>query len=287
VTAAALSIRGLHAGYGDRPVLMDVDLDVQAGELVALIGPNGCGKTTLLRAVSGVISSTGAMSISGADARAMDGRTRARNIATIAQAGTLPERFTAFECVLMGRTPHLGIFQSERAHDVEVVRQAMERTACWSLRRRIVDELSGGERQRVLIARALAQEPEVLLLDEPTSHLDLRHQVESFSLVASLCRGQGLSALAVVHDITLAATFAERVVVMSAGRIVADGLPAAVLRPRLLSNVYGIAVRVLSHPVTGRPIVAAEPTRLAEPDIAWLERVADPDEAHPRVEAAS
>ncbi|MBI5287465.1 MAG: ABC transporter ATP-binding protein [Chloroflexi bacterium] len=273
-----LRIRGLSAGYPARPVLDGLDLDVARGELVVLLGPNGCGKTTLLRAITGVLPArAAAIILDGQDLAAMKPRRLARRVATVAQASALPERFTAFECVLMGRTPHLSLFQSEGSRDVAAVRAAMERTGCWDLRDRLADELSGGERQRVVIARALAQEPRLLLLDEPTSHLDLQHQVETFRLVLDLCRDQDLAALAVVHDVTLAATFADRVALMSGGRILACGPPAQVLREDLLRDVYGVAVRILAHPVTGRPIAVPETVHLAAPDIAWLERIADPD----------
>jgi iron complex transport system ATP-binding protein len=272
-----LSIRGLCAGYPERPVLTGIDLDVGRGELVALLGPNGCGKTTLLRAITGALkSSSGEVLLDGTTVSSLTGRERASRIAVVAQAAGLPERFTAFECVLMGRTPHLGLLQSEGPRDLAVVRAAMERAACWELANRHVDQLSGGERQRVIIARALAQEPDVLLLDEPTSHLDLQHQVEAFLLITQLCREQDLAALAVVHDATLAATFADRLALMSGGRIIASGRPEAVIRRDLLREVYGIDARVIEHPVTGRPIVIPETARIAAPDLAWLERIADP-----------
>jgi iron complex transport system ATP-binding protein len=272
-----LRVRDLHASYGSRPVLDGINVTVAPGELVALLGPNGCGKTTLLRAITRALTPTsGSVEIGGESALRMNPRQLARRIATVAQGATLPPRFTAFECVLMGRTPYLSLFQSESAHDADVVRAAMERADCWRFRSRFVEELSGGERQRVVIARALAQEPDLLLLDEPTSHLDLQHQVETFRLVVELCREQDLAALAVVHDVTLAATYADRIALMFEGRIIASGKPSQVLREDLLERVYGVPVRILTHPVTGRPIAVPETTRLAAPDVAWLARVADP-----------
>lgn len=254
-----LRILGLHAGYGDRAVLGGVDLAVERGELLALIGPNGCGKTTLLRVISGAHApAAGAVAIDGEDVRAMPPAARARRIAVVAQSGLLPDGFSAFEAVLMGRTPHLRLLQSEGPRDAAAVRSAMERAACWDLRDRPVQELSGGERQRVLIARALAQEPALLLLDEPTSHLDISHQVETFQLLVALCRGEGLAVVAVVHDLTLAAMFADRVALLSNGRIVADGSPEAVLREDLLSAAYGLPVRILRHPDSGHPIVVPD-----------------------------
>ena len=251
-----LLLRDVHAGYPNRDVLRGVDLEIARGEVVALIGPNGCGKTTLLRVASGVHApSAGTAALDGDDIGVLSPASLARRVAVVAQAASLPERFSAFDVALMGRTPHLRLLQSESRRDVAIVRAAMERADCWSLRARPVDELSGGERQRVVIARALAQEPDLLLLDEPTSHLDLAHQVETFTLIRDLCASQRLAAVAVVHDLTLAALFADRVVLLQEGRIAAEGSPAEVLRPNLLARAYGVGMRVITDPATGRPIV--------------------------------
>lgn len=254
-----ITITDLHAGYGDRAVLRGVGLAVAPGELVALCGPNGCGKTTLLRVLTGVIdASAGTVLIDGAPVARMPAAALARTVAVVAQNADVPPGFTAFEIALMGRTPHLRLLQSEGRRDVEIVRRAMLRTDTWALRDRPVHELSGGERQRVLVARALAQEPRVLLLDEPTSHLDLQHQVDAFRLINGLCREDGLAAVAVVHDLTLAAAFADRIVLLAGGRIAAEGTPGAVLQPDVIERVYAVRVRVLPHPATGRPIVVPE-----------------------------
>ena len=254
-----LRITGLRAGYGRNAVLDGVDLAVDRGELVAVVGPNGCGKTTLLRVVSGVhAQSAGSVLLDREDVREIRREALARRIAVVAQSATLPEGFSSFAVALMGRTPHLRLLQSEGQRDIEATRTAMERADCWQLRDRAVDELSGGERQRVIIARALAQEPQLLLLDEPTSHLDIAHQAETFGLVRDLCREERIAALAVVHDLTLAGAFADRVAMMHNGRIIADGLPADVLREEMIERVYGVPVRVLSHPATGRPVVVPD-----------------------------
>ena len=273
-----LELHQLSAGYPGRPVLTDIDLRVDSGEFVLIAGPNGCGKTTLLRAITGGSDvTTGEVIIAGESTLSMGAAERARRVAVVAQSPILPERFSAYECVLMGRTPHLGFLANEGPRDVAVTKEAMRVAGCLHLANRAVDELSGGERQRVLIARALAQEPDVLLLDEPTSHLDLRHQMDTCSLVVRLCREQGLAALGVLHDLTLASTFGDRIVLMHGGRIVEDGPASRVLRPEVLAEVYGTSVRVLAHPMTGRPIVVPEFSRLSGPDVAWLARVADPD----------
>jgi iron complex transport system ATP-binding protein len=254
-----LTVRGLYAGYDGQLVLRGVDLAATRGELLAIIGPNGCGKTTLLRVVSGVLAfERGDVAIDGVDVHGIRPAAMARRIAVVAQGAGLPERFSAFEVTLMGRTPHLGLLQSESKRDIDVVRAAMQRADCWHLRSRPVEELSGGERQRVIIARALAQEPDLLLLDEPTSHLDIQHQVDTFRLTLELCREHRLAAVAVVHDLTLAAMFADRVALMADGAIVACGVPGDVLVPEIIERVYGLAVRVLEHPATGRPIVVPD-----------------------------
>src|SRR2546421_984497 len=261
-----LEIQRLSAGYGAHAVLHGIDLRAERGELLALIGPNGCGKTTLLRAISGVLEfHTGSIVLDGDDVPIISPAALARRIAVVAQGAPLPERFTAFELALMGRTPHMRLLQSESRRDVETVRGAMVRTDCWQLRERYVEELSGGERQRVVIARALTQEPQLLLLDEPTSHLDIQHQVTTFRLMLELCREERIGVIAVVHDLTLAAMFADRIALMSEGRVVADGMPQDVMRPALLERVYGMRLRVFEHPVSGRPIVVPE----AEPAIPY------------------
>jgi iron complex transport system ATP-binding protein len=272
-----LDVRSLHVSYGTRTVLTGVDLSVESGEFVAILGPNACGKTTLLKSITSTIpAQRGRVLFEGRDASTLSARERARMVAVVPQSASLPERFTAFDCVLMGRTPHLGAFESERPRDLAVVRAAMQEASCWDLRDRYPEQLSGGEQQRVIIARALAQEPDLLLLDEPTSHLDVQHQVETFLLVSRFCREQQLTAVAVVHDITLASTFADRVAVMAGGRIIAIGRPEDIIREDLLRLVYSIDMRVLEHPVTGRPVVVPETARISAPDLDWLERVADP-----------
>ena len=234
-----------------------LDLELRGGELLGLVGPNGSGKTTIIRALTGVIQpSAGYVRLSGRDVSGIGQAEIARLAAVVPQDPLLPPTFESLDCVLMGRTPHLSLLQQESSHDLEIARRAMLATETWAFADRPVGELSGGERQRVIVARALAQETPVLLLDEPTAHLDIGHQGSVLDLMRGFARRDGKAVLAVVHDLTLAAHYCDRLIVLSAGRVCAEGTPADVLRPELLRDVYGVPVAVVPHPETGRPVVA-------------------------------
>ena len=257
-----MDLRGLTVAYasGKREIvaLRDVSLRLAAGEILGLVGPNGCGKTTLIRAVTRVVRpASGEIWIGGEDVASLSQAEIARQVAVVPQEPVLPEAFSALECVLMGRTPHLRLLENEGALDFEAARIAMERTDTWELAERPMGELSGGERQRVVVARALAQEAPVLLLDEPTAHLDIGHQASVLGLMRALCRDEGKAVLAVVHDLTLAAAFCDRLMLLRAGgSVVAQGSPEEIVRAEVLSEVYGAEVEVFAHPRTGRPVVA-------------------------------
>src|SRR5438093_4504147 len=256
-----LAVRALTVAYASGKqslvALRDLSLSVAAGELVGLVGPNGCGKTTLIRAVTKVVQPvSGEVDLCG-DEVVLPQAEIARRVAVVPQEPVLPDAFTAIECVLMGRTPHLKLLENEGARDFDAARQAMERTGTWELAERRVDELSGGERQRVVVARALAQETPVLLLDEPTAHLDIGHQASILGLMRTLCRDERKAVLAVVHDLTLGAAYCNRLVMLRPGGMVAaEGSAEEVLRPELIAEVYGTAADVFPHPRTGLPVVA-------------------------------
>lgn len=255
-----LEVQEIVAGYGEHIVLKGVSLTVGVGELLGLIGPNGSGKSTLLRVVTAVIKPrSGRVLLLGSDANRLSRRELARRVAMVPQNPALPEAFAAWEAVLMGRNPHLGLLQSESRADLEIVRRAMEQTNTWHLAERRMGELSGGERQRVVLARALAQQTPVMLLDEPTANLDIGHQMSTFELVLRLCRTQSLVVLATVHDLTLAAQFCDRLALLDGGRIVATGTPEEIMRTEVLAPVYRTGLHVLHHPVSGRPVVAPSP----------------------------
>jgi iron complex transport system ATP-binding protein len=224
--------------YDGATVLAGATVALAPGEFVAVLGPNGSGKSTLLRAMSRALRPRqGRVTLDGADLYATPARAAARAIAVVPQEAPFDFEFTAREAVLMGRHPHLGPLDAERERDVAVARGAMERTGTWDLRDRPVTELSGGERRRVLLARAFAQEPRFLLMDEPTSHLDVRYQLE----MLRLAKGHGAAVMAVLHDFNLAAAFATRVVMLAGGRVAADG-PASLLTEARLSEVFGARV---------------------------------------------
>jgi iron complex transport system ATP-binding protein len=260
-TEQLLAVDGVSVAYRSNGreivALRDASLSLKGGEVVGLVGPNGSGKTTLIRVVTGVVRPmAGDVTIGGRDIRHMRQVELARQIAVVPQEPALPPAFTALACVLMGRTPHLRLLQNEGASDLEAARRAMIATDTWEFADRLLGELSGGERQRVVVARALAQETPILLLDEPTAHLDLGHQASVLDLMRRFARDEGKAVLAVVHDLTLAARYCDRLVMFRNGSVVAMATPTEVLTAARLRDVYGVKVDVFPHPVTGRPVVA-------------------------------
>ncbi|RJL24227.1 ABC transporter ATP-binding protein [Bailinhaonella thermotolerans] len=242
----AISVRGLRFSYGDREVLRGVDLDVAAGEFVALVGTNGCGKSTLLRLVSGLLApAAGSVRLAGRDVAATSRREISRRVAVLHQ--TLPPvpGLTARQLVRQGRFPHRGALGMLWEPDDGTADAAMAAAGVAHLADRALDTLSGGERQRVRLALAVAQDAPVLLLDEPTAHLDVRHQLEVLALVRELRDRRGLTVVTVLHELDHAARFADRVVALAAGRVHADGPPAQVITPALLAEVFGVRGRVL------------------------------------------
>ncbi|MGI5352017.1 ABC transporter ATP-binding protein [Streptomyces sp. CA-250714] len=241
-----------------RALLDGVTLDAAPGETIGVVGPNGSGKTTLLRCVYGTLRPTrGRITLDGDDAAALSVKARARRVAAVPQDTGGGFGLTAAQVVAMGRSPHKRFWEGDTARDAALVAEALERTGAAALAGRPFDELSGGERQRVVVARALVQDPALLVLDEPTNHLDVRYQWELLALVRKL-PATGLLAL---HDLNLAAYFCDRLYVLQAGRVVADGAPEEVLTPGLLARVYGIRAEVSVHPETGAPTVVYLPPK--------------------------
>jgi iron complex transport system ATP-binding protein len=241
----AVEVRDLHVRLGGAPILAGVDLSVAPGEWVAVIGPNGAGKSTLLRAVGGLLPAPGAISLFGTPSEALRRRDRARVVATVAQSPVVPAGMPVFDYVLLGRTPYIPPLGRESAADLAAVRDVLDRLDLGGFAHRELATLSGGERQRVFLARALAQGATLLLLDEPTSALDIGHQQEVLELVDQLRRERGLTVLATMHDLSVAGEYADRLVLLAAGRVVAAGPPADVLTEELLHRHYRASVRVL------------------------------------------
>ena len=242
--ARLLEVRGVTFGYGRQPLFYDVHLQVRAGEMVGLLGPNGAGKTTLLRLLSGVLfPQQGQVLLEDRDLRQWGRRGAAQHIAVVPQELHVPFAFTVEHMVSLGRTPFISLFGSQTKHDQAIIQQAMSAAEIIPLAGRVFNELSGGERQRVMVAMALAQEPQLLLLDEPTSHLDIKYQVDILELIQRLNREFGVTVVASMHDLNLAARYFPRLVLFQHG-VVADASPTEVLEPRLLRRVYGVNVRV-------------------------------------------
>ncbi len=239
---------------GDRDVLSGASFSVARGEVVALLGQNGAGKTSLIRAATRHVRPTrGEVRLDGRPVDSLSRRELARRLASVPQDIHVPFQFLAGEVVLMGRMPHQRLFGFESATDLAIAQHALAEVGIEDLADRPIDALSGGERQLVLFARALAQQPEWLLLDEPTAFLDLRHRIDVLRVVRNFA-GRGGGALVVSHDIGLAARICDRIVVLAAGRVLADGTPREVLTPDLIKAGFGMEAHILDAP-DGRPIV--------------------------------
>lgn len=249
-------IDNLHAGYNGTEILKGVSFDIDSSDFIGVIGPNGSGKTTLLRSMSRALPPiSGCIEFDGKNIYSIPAREFARKVAVVPQDTLVAFDFSVLEIVLMGRSPRLGRFAVEGSKDIEIAIKALERTGTAHLRDRQINALSGGERQRIMLARALAQEPEVLLLDEPTSHLDINYQYEIMDLVRSLNRERGLTVLAVLHDLNLASQYCDRLILSGQGKIQASGSPQEVITSDNIRRVYGVEVWVRKHPTNGRPYV--------------------------------
>jgi iron complex transport system ATP-binding protein len=249
-----LRVSDLRVRRGDREVIQGVDLDVKSGEIVGLIGPNGVGKSTMLLAITSVIEWRGAIELDGRPVSDIPRRALARQIAVVQQNPEAPGFMRVGELALLGRHPHLSFLGRESKHDREITHNALLLAGCADLAERSLDTLSGGERRRAFIARALAQEPALLLLDEPTTSLDIDAQVEVFEMLRDLAR-EGLGILVVEHDLTLASAYCDRLALLANGRIHAQGVPTDVVTAETVRAVYGERSTVMPHPQSGRPIV--------------------------------
>ncbi|WP_331714689.1 ABC transporter ATP-binding protein [Auraticoccus cholistanensis] len=251
-----LRIEDLTLGYGDEAVVHSLDLEIPAGRMTAVVGPNACGKSTLLRSMSRLLSPrTGHVLLDGRAVHSIPAKQLARRLGVLPQSPIAPEGITVADLVGRGRHPHQRVLARWSAEDDRAVAAALEATDTVELVDRAVDELSGGQRQRVWIAMALAQQTEVLLLDEPTTFLDVSHQVEVLDLLTDLNRSAGTTIVMVLHDLNLAARYADHLVALSQGRLYACGSPAEVLTPELVQDVFGLPSTVMTDPVSGKPLM--------------------------------
>jgi iron complex transport system ATP-binding protein len=245
MTGVAIDVVGLHVKLGSTPILLGVDLTVAAGEWVTVIGPNGAGKSTLLRALGGLLVFGGSIALVGTPSNRLRRRDRARLVATVPQTPVVPPGMAVLDYVLLGRTPHIRPLARESLADLDAADEVLRRLDLVRFADRPLETLSGGERQRAFLARALAQGATLLLLDEPTSSLDIGHQQEVLDLVDELRADRGLTVLATMHDLSIAGEYADRMVLLAGGRVVATGTPRDVLTEKLLSEHYGARVRVI------------------------------------------
>jgi iron complex transport system ATP-binding protein len=265
--AGLLNVDQVSFSYGTIEAVKDLSFSVARGEVFGLLGPNGSGKSTVVRLLSCVLAPrSGRISLAGQDLGSYKREELARQIAVVPQETTIELPFSVLEVVLMGRSPHVGRFGFERAEDLAVAHRVMEQTGIAELATREIHELSGGERQRVILARALAQEPRVLLLDEPTAFLDIRHQVEVYDLVKDLSRQDELAVVAILHDLNLAALYCDRLALLKSGRLFCLGTPEQVLTYANIKEVYETEVYIGLNDITGKvhilPLDAATRHRL-------------------------
>ena len=253
---ATLRADALDVGYGDRSVLHGIDLDLPDGMVTAIVGPNGCGKSTLLKTLARVLAPTsGTVWLDGQSIHQLPTRQVARQVGLLPQSTIAPEQLTVADLVARGRYPHRGPFGRWTDADRQAVEDALTATATGDLHDRPVDELSGGQRQRVWIAMVLAQQTPVLLLDEPTTYLDLAHRLEVLRLLRRLNQQRHVTVVMVLHDLHEAARHADHLIAMADGRIVAQGPPASTVTPDLVRDVFGVHCTTVACPVTGAPLI--------------------------------
>jgi len=250
-----LEMEDLWSGYQRKDVLKGVNLKIKKGEFLGLIGPNGSGKTTLLRSMSKILTPRrGKVLYRGKDIARISAKKLAQRIAVVPQLSVFTFSFTVEDFVLLGRIPYLPRFYLERKEDYLAAEEAMRLTKTLSFRERRINELSEGEKQRVVIARSLAQNPELLLLDEPAAHLDIRYQLEVFNLLRQLNQGKGITIVLVSHDLNLASQYASRLVLLNRGKIFSEGRPSEVITEENIQKVYKVRVRIIQHE-EGNPVV--------------------------------
>lgn len=255
-TEFLIETNSLNFNYGKRAVLHDINLEIKQGEIVGLLGPNGSGKSTLLKIISGIMHDfTGSVRIGGQDVRSIPRRKLAQTLAMVPQESGFGFPFTVLQVVLMGRHPHLAGLAFESSADITIARDALARCGASELANRTIQELSSGERQRVIFARALAQQPDILLLDEPASFLDIRYQVELYEIVRELVQNKKCTVITVLHELNLAAEYCGQVYLLANGHIQAGGTTPEILNYSNLTHTFNTEVYVDTNSLTGNPLV--------------------------------
>ena len=258
----AVKINGLSYHYGQIAVLKELSLNILSGNFFTIIGPNGSGKTTLMKILAGILKPlSGQIDISGRNLKQYTPKNLAKKISYVPQSIEITFPFTVLEVVLMGRSPHHGILALENQHDMDLANEAMAFTGVEALAHRKMDELSGGEQQRVIIARAICQEPQIILLDEPTASLDIAHQVKIMDLMEKLKTEKKMTVIMVSHDVNLAAMYADTILLMDKGRVVKIGTAAEVLTFTILEKIYGCKILVDTTPLGGYPRITPVPAK--------------------------
>ncbi|EOC99911.1 ABC transporter ATP-binding protein [Caldisalinibacter kiritimatiensis] len=260
--AETIKIESLDFGYGDKLILKGINLDIEKGDFVSIIGPNGSGKSTLLKNITSILKpNSGSVKIDGVDVKNYRPKELAKKLGFVPQDTNIAYDFTVFDVVLMGRSPYLGRFEREKQIDYEITTNALKATDTIGFSDKSIKEISGGERQRVIIARALAQQPEILLLDEPTSHLDINHQMEILYLLQKLNKEQNMTMVVVLHDIDLAARFSNKIVLLKEGQILSIGTPNEVITKENMEEAYKIKMVINENPFSNSLFVTPLPPK--------------------------
>lgn len=251
-----IELKDVFFSYLEETVVNDVSFTVSDSEFVGIIGPNGAGKSTLLKLMDGILQpKKGQICLQEKPLREYTRKELAKIIGFVPQNFATAFSYSVHDIVLMGRYPHLSAFSSEKMEDHNIVERSMKFTDVWQFRERRFGELSGGEKQRVVLASALAQQPRILLLDEPTSSLDIKYQQQFYNILQQLRKSSGLTIVVVTHDINLAARYCQRLILLKNGEIVEDGIPQKVITRELMESVYEVEVEILSHPIDGKPLL--------------------------------
>lgn len=252
----AITVQGLSFAFEQEKILKDIDLKIDKGKFYSILGPNGSGKTTLIKNICKTLSTKyGSIYVGEKDIKRLGSREMAKEMALVPQNTTVEFDFSALDIVLMGRTPYISRFSRESEEDLNIARNAMEATNTWQFQHKSINSLSGGERQRVIVARAITQATDIILLDEPISSLDIYHQVEILNTLKELNLKKSITIIAVLHDLNLAAAYSDQIIMMHQGRIHSQGEPEKILDKEKVKEVYGIDVHIIKNPVSGKPHV--------------------------------